>query len=455
MAGIFRHEVIVGTGADWKANQGPTRDAKSAGTPATTVSWAGAQVRGERERVEWLATFSTKHDRELRDIRAAEAKVRRERELLQFCAAFSTEHEDELRRVLREEAEARQAQRQPPRNPGDWPVREAWDPAKHPRSGAPPNPGWWASAGGTTGGGTAGNSAAALPSATVQPHTGLSRRQVDALPPREREKLAANIGARGHDLKERIAALETQSGYTAANVDWLQRNISRKRALGQDTAADEELVKGVTGRLATTQSEIDRLKEADDRLRDEFHALGLGNVTFHLTDNATPFGGYDQLSGKEFQGRLRHGTRDGLAGDFNIPLAAGTFGASFLPGVAAGGASAIARGAAVRGNIPPGNAELGAAISSAARSGLSAADKVRQLKVSASRIAGVTFKEVNVPGVEGAFVGQTARRGHTPFLVVMKDGRMYKGFVEKALVPDPSGRTNELRLMVTRPTEVE
>lgn len=347
MAGIFRHEVIVGTGADWKANQGPTRDAKSAGTPATTVSWAGAQVRGERERVEWLATFSTKHERELRDIRAAEAKVRRERELLQFCAAFSTEHEDELRRVLREEAEARQAQRRPPRDSDDWPVREAWDPAKHPRSGAPPNPGWWASAGGTTGGGTAGNSAAALPSATVQPHTGLSRRQVDALPPREREKLAASVGARGHDLKERIAALETQRGYTAANVDWLQRNISRKRALGQDTAADEELVKGVTGRLATTQSEIDRLKEADDRLRDEFHALGLGNVTFHLTDNATPFGGYDQLSGKEFQGRLRHGTRDGLAGDFNIPLAAGTFGASFLPGVAARGA--MAAGAAGKG----------------------------------------------------------------------------------------------------------
>ena len=118
---------------------------------------------------------------------------------------------------------------------------------------------------------------------------------------------------------------------------------------------------GLVRLAAMTQSEIDRLKEADDRLRDEFHALGLGNVTFHLTDNATPFGGYDQLSGKEFQGRLRHGTRDGLAGDFNIPLAAGTFGASLLPGVAARGAMAAgAAGKGAAGEVAPSITKHGA-----------------------------------------------------------------------------------------------
>jgi len=145
------------------------------GNPVPRVAPAAAEARRQRAELEWLASFSTRHEEELQRLRSAEAA---DRELLEFLADISTEYEDKLREVLREEAELRESQecveRYHQRQRGEVShVQEAgWDASKHPRAGSPPNPGWWAStgsAGNSSGGGTGTRSSV---SAKTTPQTG-------------------------------------------------------------------------------------------------------------------------------------------------------------------------------------------------------------------------------------------------------------------------------------------
>ncbi len=76
-------------------------------------------------------------------------RAQAEREQLQWLATFSPRHEAQLRQLLQEEAAA-----QGPSNP--WApapssAQEAWDPSKHPRQGGPPNAGWFATTGNSGG----------------------------------------------------------------------------------------------------------------------------------------------------------------------------------------------------------------------------------------------------------------------------------------------------------------
>ena len=135
------------------------------GNPVPRVGPAAAEARRQRAELEWLASFSTRHEEELQRLRSAEVAARADRELLEFLADISTEHEDKLREVLWEEAELREAQerveRFHQRQRGDIShVQEAgWDASKHPRRGSAPNAGWWASTGsaGNSSGGGAGS----------------------------------------------------------------------------------------------------------------------------------------------------------------------------------------------------------------------------------------------------------------------------------------------------------
>ena len=121
-----------------------------------SVSRAEAEARRERENLEWLAQFSTRHADELRSLLREEAEAKAaaiaEREQLEWMAQFSTRHADELRHLLREEADARQAKEDLLRFAESLNTQEAqWDPAKHPRGGFPQNHGWWSPAGGSVG----------------------------------------------------------------------------------------------------------------------------------------------------------------------------------------------------------------------------------------------------------------------------------------------------------------
>ena len=96
----------------------------------------------EREQLEWLAKISPRHEDELRRLQSAEGKARRQHEHLEWLAKISPNYERELRRPFNQEAEASK----------DTQLHEAgWDPSKHPRLGAAPNAGWFASTGGTGG----------------------------------------------------------------------------------------------------------------------------------------------------------------------------------------------------------------------------------------------------------------------------------------------------------------
>jgi hypothetical protein len=241
----------------------------------------------------------------------------------------------------------------------------AWDAAKHPRGGFPQNRGWFSPTGATTpsvpgpsatgdgpptgqlplgGAQTRGSSTSGEP----QRQTGVSRDQADAMLPRQREALAKRIAGDGHALQRQLAERETQKRRLVGEIEQTRATIARKTAHGESTVKDEEALDALNERLKSTESQIGTLRQANEDLRNEFNSLGLGDVRFILTDDARVFAGYDQLSGNEFQWRMLHGTRDGLTGDFSIPLAVGTLGASVLPGMALRGAAAGASGAAPR-----------------------------------------------------------------------------------------------------------
>jgi hypothetical protein len=113
----------------------------------------------ERELLEWLASFSPRHEAELRRLRwaeaEAEAKKRHERELLEWLASISEKHDRELQALLRQEAEERETRERSQRLAEDPTTVAEWDEADHPRERkGTPGGGQWVAKDGSGGAST-------------------------------------------------------------------------------------------------------------------------------------------------------------------------------------------------------------------------------------------------------------------------------------------------------------
>ena len=128
------------------------------GKPIPNPASAQAEARAKRVQLEWLASFSTEHEAQLRRLQCEEAEARHKRELLQWLATFSTEHERELRRVQAREAEAFDAQASWERFYEGYSASHAeWAEVDHPRTpkGTPDGGRWVAKGGGSGSAGAA------------------------------------------------------------------------------------------------------------------------------------------------------------------------------------------------------------------------------------------------------------------------------------------------------------
>lgn len=124
------------------------------GESTSSAENSGVKALTERQELERLARFSSRHADGLRSLKVAESDTRRDRQRLGWCAQFSTESEAKLRNLLIEETGKHRGPR--PAEQFTKTLRETWDASKHPRGGYPENRGWWSPAGGGSGGTGAG-----------------------------------------------------------------------------------------------------------------------------------------------------------------------------------------------------------------------------------------------------------------------------------------------------------
>jgi hypothetical protein len=231
------------------------------GKPVSNPAAATRDAGADREHLEWLAQISTRHAEQLRKLQGDAAEARRERKQLEWLASISEEHECKLRTVLSEEAEARHARQRYDRLIETQIAQEAWDPAKHPRQGGPPNPGWWATTGGGggSGGGSdrAGTAIGANGSDHREPtqhmrdlahtwyHTNRqlekARRDVEELPKRiahERAKLAGHDG-HSNVHSHNLATAQRDLDIAKANVPQLEKQRSDLEKQYHDSGYDD------------------------------------------------------------------------------------------------------------------------------------------------------------------------------------------------------------------------
>lgn len=81
------------------------------GRPLPNFAAKRAEAKRNRERLEWLATISDRHSRQLRTLRSQEIEARRKRQLLQWLATFSESDDRQLRALACREFEQREAER--------------------------------------------------------------------------------------------------------------------------------------------------------------------------------------------------------------------------------------------------------------------------------------------------------------------------------------------------------
>src|ERR1700674_827474 len=79
------------------------------GKPIPRIVRPEVKARAERQELEKLAQFSSRHAEELSRLQFAEAEARHKRELLEWAARISTKAEDELRAWQQKEAAEREA----------------------------------------------------------------------------------------------------------------------------------------------------------------------------------------------------------------------------------------------------------------------------------------------------------------------------------------------------------
>ncbi len=112
------------------------------GRPIPKIINPETKARAEREELERLARFSSRHAEQLRRLQADEKAARRNCEILEWAARISTDAEKRLRSVVRQETEEREAWQRAEQYAER--LREgSWDPSKHPRGAFPQNRGWW------------------------------------------------------------------------------------------------------------------------------------------------------------------------------------------------------------------------------------------------------------------------------------------------------------------------
>jgi hypothetical protein len=126
------------------------------GGPLPNDSGANAVAHADRDHLRWLARISSRHAAPANREFSERVDADRERSELEWLAGISSRHDRQLRSVQSREAEIGEAQARLQSLIERLRIEEAqWDPAKHPRRGAPPNAGWFATKGG---GGAAGSS---------------------------------------------------------------------------------------------------------------------------------------------------------------------------------------------------------------------------------------------------------------------------------------------------------
>jgi len=105
--------------------------------------------------------------------------------------------------------------------------------------------------------------------------------------------------------------------------------------------------------------------------------------------------------------------------------------------------------------MAPGNLELGKLIREiASREALTAAEKAQLLAEGAGRISGVSFEPLpNVSGVQAVFRGTGDFQRGNPLLVILLDGRVFRGFTG-ALIPNPAGG-NGFAILINRLREIK
>jgi hypothetical protein len=136
------------------------------GKPIPRIVSPEAKSRAEREELQRLAEFSSRHAEELRRLQAAQAEARHDREILEWAAQISTEAADKLRALQRQEAEEREACRRAEQF-AETLLEGNWDPSQHPRAPkGQPDGGQWIGKGGGAGAGSV--------AATGTPITGAS-----------------------------------------------------------------------------------------------------------------------------------------------------------------------------------------------------------------------------------------------------------------------------------------
>ena len=146
---MYRHypEVICGTGRTWMAD---SRDRNWRDCPPNRES----DPLADRSQLEFLAAICTEYEAELGSLLREEAETTaragRERKQLELLATISTRHEQELYALRRAEAQAQQEHELSEFGHAiATPTYEdGWNAALHPRTGTPPNAGWWAKTGG-------------------------------------------------------------------------------------------------------------------------------------------------------------------------------------------------------------------------------------------------------------------------------------------------------------------
>lgn len=164
----------------------------------------------DREDLEWLAIFSPKWGRKLREATRPPCRDTHEREQLEWLAEISIEHKRQLGELLRREAaEAAARVRAAQILEGLKRVaEEEWDPAKHPRLGGPPNAGWFAATGGAL--------AAVTPDAQAkQPQPD----RVGAAPRKAADPALADLDRKMGEAQARLKDLQNQRATAEKNND--------------------------------------------------------------------------------------------------------------------------------------------------------------------------------------------------------------------------------------------
>jgi hypothetical protein len=188
---------------------------------------AAQRSRHNRELLELAASISDSSQDELCRPKRDEAQARRDREQLEWLASISEVHERELGALEREESEARKAKQEYERINEALGIEEArWDPAKHPRRGTPPNPGWFAPTGGASSGAT---------------------------PPSTRQLTGFHPTGTG---SKSVTSTRTAAAPTAVRVDTTQEPNSHTRSKVPTVPASYSGPKGVVAQQVSTRSGV-------------------------------------------------------------------------------------------------------------------------------------------------------------------------------------------------------